>query len=275
MNTTFTVKVREPGGTWRTLDVYSNAVGGYPGNTASMAYFDTDGPVEVSVTYNSGTVTSAAVRPTNAGITPAINGNTLTFTISGPTKLSVEVNGNVNNNLHLFANPLEVNPPSPTDPNVIYLGPGVHNQGNSVPSGKTLYLAGGGVINGGVSFQSAVNSKFIGRGVLNFPNYGGLVINFSNDITVDGIIVNGYGNANSGGTGANIGNSSNVSLNNVKWFSNKKWTDGINVYAANNVTINDAFFRTGDDAIAIYALAKAGEKATGEIPRISKSPTAF
>ena len=44
--------------------------------------------------------------------------------------------------------------------------------------------------------------------MLSRPNYGGLVINFSNNITVDGIIVNNYGNANGGGTGANIGNSS-------------------------------------------------------------------
>ena len=103
------------------LDEYDTTVGGYHPSHASFVYFDTDGPVDVSVTYNTGTVSSAAVRPTSKGITPAINGNTSTFTISGPTKLSVEVNGDINHNLHLFANPLEVNPPSPSDPNVIYL----------------------------------------------------------------------------------------------------------------------------------------------------------
>ena len=48
----------------------------------------------------------------------------MTFTISGPMNLSAEVNGDVNNTLDIFANPVEVNPPSPTDPNVIYVGPG-------------------------------------------------------------------------------------------------------------------------------------------------------
>ncbi|RCW42439.1 glycosyl hydrolase family 28, partial [Paenibacillus prosopidis] len=273
MNTTYTVQVRVPGGNWQNVDVYNTTVGIVPAN-ASIAYFDTDGPVDLSITYNSGTVTSAAVHPTSKGITPAVNGNTMTFSISGPTKLSLEVNGNINNNLHLFVNPLEVNPPSPTDPNVIYLGPGVHNQSYVVPSGKTLYLAGGGVINGNVMFQSANNAKFLGRGMLSRPNYGGLVINFSNNITVDGIIVNNYGNANGGGTGANIGNSSNVLLNNVKWFSHKKWTDGINVYGSNNVTINDAYFRTGDDSIAIYATRQGGgESYWGNTQNIKVSNT--
>ncbi|RCW39719.1 glycosyl hydrolase family 28, partial [Paenibacillus prosopidis] len=273
MNTTYTVQVRVPGGAWQNVDVYNTTVGIVPAN-ASIAYFDTDGPVELSVTYNSGTVTSAAVHPTSKGITPAVNGNTMTFSISGPTKLSLEVNDNINNNLHLFVNPLEVNPPSPTDPNVIYLGPGVHNQSYVVPSGKTLYLAGGGVINGNVMFQSANNAKFLGRGMLSRPNYGGLVINFSNNITVDGIIVNNYGNANGGGTGANIGNSTNVLLNNVKWIAHKKWTDGINVYGSSNVTINDAFFRTGDDAIAIYSTRQGGgESYWGNVSNIKVSNT--
>ena len=273
MNTTYTVQVRVPGGTWQNVDVYNTTVGVTPTN-ASIAYFDTDGPVDLQITYNSGTVTSAAIHPTSAGLTPAVTGNTMTFSISGPTKLSVEVNGNVNTNLHLFVNPLEVNPPSPTDPNVIYLGPGVHNQSYTVPSGKTLYLAGGGVINGSVNFQSANNAKFIGRGMLSRPNYGGLVINFSNNITVDGIIVNNYGNANGGGTGTNIGNSANVLLNNVKLFSYKKWTDGLNVYGSKNVTINDGFYRTGDDAIALYGTRQGGgESFWGNTQNVTVSNT--
>lgn len=186
MNTTYTVQVRESGGTWQTLDVYNTRVSGYQTVDSSLAYFDTDGPVDVSVTYNSGTVTSAAIHPTSAGITPAVNGNTLTFSISGPTKLSVEVNGDVNNNLHLFANPLEVNPPSSTDPNVIYLGPGVYNQDYTVPSGKTLYIAGGAVVTGSVSLNNAVNAKVLGRGILNRPSWGALMVNNANGITIDG-----------------------------------------------------------------------------------------
>ena len=78
----------------------------------------------------------------------------------------MDVNGDVDNNLMIFANPLEVNPPSPTDPDVIYLGPGLYTQNYIVPSGKTLYIAGGAVVKGGVIMNNATNAKVIGRGVL-------------------------------------------------------------------------------------------------------------
>ena len=61
--------------------------------------------------------------------------------------------------LDLFANPVEVNPPSPTDPNVIYLGPGLYTQDYTVPSGKTLYIAGGAVIKAAVNLDNATNAK--------------------------------------------------------------------------------------------------------------------
>jgi hypothetical protein len=123
----YTVKVRVAGGSWQDLDEY-RAVVGIPSKTSvSFVYFDTDGPVEMSVTYNIGTLQSAKIRGLNQTITPTISGNTMTFTMAGPMKLSVEVNGNVNNHLMIFANPLEVNPPSANDPNVIYLGPGIYN----------------------------------------------------------------------------------------------------------------------------------------------------
>lgn len=254
LDTTFTVKVRVPGGTWQDLDEYQTRIGAPSrASFASFVYFDCDGPVELSVTYNSGTVASAAVRPSYRGITPAVNGNTATFTVSGPMKLTFDVNGNVDNNLMIFANPLEVNPPSASDPNVIYLGPGYYTQDITVPSGKTLYVAGGAVLKGGVTLDNATNAKVIGRGVLDHPAYGGVSANFANQITIDGIIINDFASYNSGGNGIIVGNSTNVTINNIKGLSYLKWSDGIDVYCSTNVTINDIFMRSGDDCIAIYA----------------------
>ena len=252
LNTDFTVKVRANGGAWQELDEYDTTVGGYHPSHASFVYFDTDGPVDVSVTYNTGTVSSAAVRPTSKGITPAINGNTLTFTISGPTKLSVEVNGDINHNLHLFANPLEVNPPSPSDPNVIYLAPGVYNQDYTVPSGKTLYIAGGAVVKGGVFLDGATNAAVKGRGILDHPSWRGISVNYAENITIDGIIVNDYGMGGGGGDLVDLQNAQNVTINNLKGFSYKSWTDGIDNMGSSNVTVNDGFIRSGDDSMAFY-----------------------
>ncbi|MGM0879913.1 MAG: carbohydrate binding domain-containing protein [Bacillota bacterium] len=252
LNTDFTVKVRANGGAWQDLDEYDTTVGGYNPAHASFVYFDTDGPVDVSVTYNAGTVSTAKVRPASKGITPAINGNTLTFTIPGPTKLSVEINGDIFHNLHLFANPLEVNPPSPSDPDVIYLGPGVYNGNQTVPSGKTLYIAGGAVVKGGVFLDGATNAAVRGRGILDHPSWRGISVNYAENITIDGIIVNDYGMGGGGGDLVDLQNANNVTVNNIKGFSYKSWTDGIDNMGSSNVTINDCFIRSGDDSMAFY-----------------------
>jgi hypothetical protein len=269
LNTDYTVQVREPGGTWQDLDEYQTTIGSSPSN-ASFVYFDTDGQVEMSVTYNVGSITSAVIRGLNLGITPTINGNTMTFSISGPMKLSVEVNGNVNRNLMIFANPLEVNPPSPTDPDVIYLGPGVYTQDYTVTSGKTLYIAGGAVVKGGVILDNATNAKVIGRGVLDHPQGKAISADYTNQITIDGIIVNDYGNGNEGGCAIALGNATNVLINNFKAFSVKKWGDAIDSFSSSNITINDVFIRSHDDAIAIYnARANGGRIWYGDSANIT------
>ncbi|RCW47517.1 discoidin domain-containing protein [Paenibacillus prosopidis] len=258
MNTTYTVQVQAPGGPWQSLDVYQTTVNGYTSSKTSFAYFDTDGPVNVSVTSNIGSISTAVIRPAAHGITPAINGNTMTFSMSGPMNISVEVNGDHNNTLDLFANPVDPNPPSPTDPNVIYVGPGLYTQNYVVPSGKTLYIAGGAVIIGGITVNNATNAKVLGRGVILNAPFRAIEVDHSNQITIDGIIVNDYGASNNGGYAINIGNSTNVSVNNFKAYSFKRWTDGIDIFASSYVAINNYFARTGDDAIAIYGARNFG-----------------
>ncbi|WP_372663714.1 LamG-like jellyroll fold domain-containing protein [Cohnella sp.] len=260
LNADFTAQVREPGGVWKGLDEYRTTVGHPTKSNASFVYFDTDGQVEMSVTYNAGTITSTRIRGLNTEITPTINGNTMTFAMSGPMKLSVEVNGELNRNIMIFANPLEVNPPSPTDPNVIYLGPGLYQQNYTVPSGKTLYIAGGAVVQGGIDMSNATNVKVIGRGVIDRPQYVGIIADYANQVTIDGVIVNNYGYGNNGGYSIMLGNATNVLVNNYKTFGINKWGDGIDAFAATNVTINDSYIRSHDDSIAIYNARNFGGK---------------
>jgi polygalacturonase len=251
LNTRFTVQVREPGGTWQNLDEYSATIGRSPVNS-SFVYFDCSGSVEVSVTLNTGSISTARIRPLSKGITPVVSGNTMTFTISGPMKLSVEVNGDRYNNLHLFANPIEVNPPIAGDTNVTYLGPGIYTGDYTVASGKTLYLAGGAILRGTVTLSNTTGAKLLGRGIIDHPSYQAITSDFSDKSTIDGVIVVDYGDGNSGGWGLRCGQSTNVTIRNFKAFSYRKWTDGIDLFCCKNVTIDDVFMRTGDDAIAIY-----------------------
>ena len=68
MKNDFTVKVREVGKDWQNVDTYSVKVDEVRGishhvEKASLAYFEFEGEVEVSVTYNTVKVASGKVRP--------------------------------------------------------------------------------------------------------------------------------------------------------------------------------------------------------------------
>ena len=113
----FTVRVRQSGSGWKEVVTYPMKVDEvrqtkHHVELASMGYFDFSGQVEVSVTYNKGEVKSGRVRPLSYGITPQISGSTMTFTLDRPRNLSIEVNGDIFHNLHLFANPIDKFRPS-------------------------------------------------------------------------------------------------------------------------------------------------------------------
>lgn len=145
-NSDFSVSVRIPGQKWQELPEYLVKVDEVRGTNhavenSSVSYFDFSGEVEVSVTSNKGDIQSARIRPLSYGITPEIKGNTLTFRLLQPRNLSVEVNGDIFHNLHLFANPIDEFIPDRKDTNLIYFGPGIHQIANGklkVTSGKAV-----------------------------------------------------------------------------------------------------------------------------------------
>ena len=168
LNDDFTVKVRQQGGKWITLSTYLIKVdevreGKHHVENASMVTFDFTGTVEVAVTCNREKVNMARVRPLSYNIPFQIKDNTILFSLERPGNLSVEVNGDIFHNLHLFANKPEENIPDKNDPNVIYYGPGIHEIADGelkVPSGKTVYLAGGSVLMGRVLMRMSTMSNW-------------------------------------------------------------------------------------------------------------------
>lgn len=248
----FTVKVRQPGKQWQPLDTYilevkkvGEAVE-FEVKETSMSYFDFSGEVEVSVTFNRGPVESARVRPLSYEITPEVDGNTLTFKLDRPRNLSVEVNGDIFNNLHLFANPIEEYKPNLKDKNLIYYGPGIHRPDGEeikIPSGKTLYLAGGAVLVARVVVEDAHDVKILGRGKVDHVQWGGIKISNSKNVLVEGVITSQCA----------TGGSNNVTIRNVKAISYTQWGDGMNVFASNNVLFDGVFCRNSDDCTTVYA----------------------
>lgn len=247
----FTVKVRESGKDWKPIDTYLVQVDEVQGNkhnveNASMSYFDFSGEVEVSVTFHHGTIQTGRIRPLSYGIVPSIDGNTMTFKLDCPRNLSVEVNGDIFHNLHLFANPIdEKKPKKQKDKNLIYFGPGIHTfPGDTlnVPSGKTVYVAGGALVKGCIQVVNAQNVKILGRGIVIPERRAGLRIVNSKNVLVEGVIT----------TQCPTGGSDSITIRNVKSISSYGWGDGMNVFASNNVLFDGVFCRNSDDCTTVY-----------------------
>jgi hypothetical protein len=252
-NDDYTVKVRIPKGEWKDLYEYNVKVDADKPQDASMVYFDCSGPVEVAVRKNNGPVQSVKVRPAAIGITTSLKGNTVFFTLSKPSKVSVEFNEDRLHNLHLFANPVETSRPNAADTNVVYFGPGVHTPKDTathaftIPSGKTVYIAGGAIVRGTIICDKVSDVRITGRGILDQPNRG-IEINYSHNITIDGIIVLNPRHYTVCG-----GQSDHITIRNLKSFSARGWGDGIDMMSCSDIIIDDIFMRNSDDCIAIYA----------------------
>jgi hypothetical protein len=253
-NGDYTVRVRKPGGQWQDLYEYNVKVDQLKGTdhsveNATMCSFDFSGEVEVSVTSNKKNIQQARIRPLSYGIKPEIKGNVLSFRLHQPRNISVEINGDIFHNLHVFANPVDSFIPDKKDSNLIYFGPGVHAIAGgklTIVSGKTVYLAGGAVLMGQVMIEKVRDVKLIGRGVIDPSVKLGICISNSKNITVEGIAC----------TQCATGGSDSVTIRNVKSISYYGWGDGMNVFASNNVLFDGVFCRNSDDCTTVYGTRK-------------------
>lgn len=251
LNNDFTVKVRPEGKSkWVIVPTYLVKVDEvretkHHVEHASMATFDFSEKVEIEVTYNKGKIDSARVRPLSYDIPFTIEGNTLQFSLEKPANLSVEVNGDIFHNLHLFANPLDTFKVDKKNPDLIYFGPGIHRfEGGEfrIPSGKTVYVAGGAVMMGRMLIENVHDVKLLGRGIIDPSVKMGIRIANSRNVYVEGLMA----------TQCATGGSDSVTIRNVKVISYFGWGDGMNVFSSRNVLFDRVFCRTSDDCTTVY-----------------------
>lgn len=251
-NDDFTVQVRQSGGSWKDLHEWKVQVDQDMQQTASVISFDFEGEVEVKIRKNNGLIHDVAVRPASLDIDPIVEGQMITFRLSKPANLSIEVNNDKLHNLHLFANAIFEEKILPNDTNVIYFGPGIHypdeqeNGVYNIPSGKTVFLHGGAVVCGKFLVEKAENVRIVGRGIVWQPTQG-VEIRHSNNVRIEGLIfINPSHDTICGGE------TRGLTIKGIKSFSNKIWADGIDLMSCSDVEIEDVFMRNSDDCIAIY-----------------------
>ena len=295
----FTTQVRTPGGEFSDLFTYAARVmrSGVSDATTPVGFvmFDSSGPVEVQVTYNGGNVDSAKIWPQAYGIEPSIDGNVITIPLAEPKNIVLEINGDMYDALQIFASPIETDIPSPSDPNVMFFEAGLHSYGNDpritretlpthygggtatqdviyVPSGTTVYIQGGAVVQAQIKtnpfgtqpgWDTVPRKSDItirGRGVIDVskwcgdftdadrkrnPEMPGIVIFNSDNVTVEGIVV-----VNPERQQINIHKSTHVTVDNFKGFTAMLEGDGIVSTGGNShVTVKNSYLRTSDDAL--------------------------
>ena len=185
--------------------------------------------------------------------------------------------GSLTHPLHIFANPLEVNPPSPYDQEVVYFAPGVYTVPDILlSSGKTLYIAGGAVVylqpsGSGSSnppilvppFIKTVNSSNVtirGRGILcgrqalAAGQRAQLIAgNFTQNLQVEGITLREAGDWT-----PVVSNSNQTTIDNIKILGHFENNDGVVISGSTNAVIKNSFVHNGDDSMEVKAWQPAG-----------------
>ena len=250
----FDVKARTPNGEWRSIDTYAFKVdrvadAKHNVEITSVAKFEFEGKVEVQVKSIAQDIRSFKVRPDSYGIKARQEGNTLTFSLDRPRYISVEINGNIYQNLQLFADNILEKPNVKKKTDLMYFGPGVHDfKGDSIhiPSGKTVFIDNGAVIKGWLSTYGSHDVKILGHGIVMPEHHEGIMVRYSKNILIDGPLT----------TQLPIGGSDSVTVRNTKVMSWYGWGDGFNIFASANVYQEHLFARTSDDCSTIYCTRK-------------------
>jgi hypothetical protein len=223
--------------------------------------------VRVTVTANR-EIRDWKVRPAALGITPQHEGRNFTFTLSRPQKLVLQINGPNGLKLLISGEPPETEVSAADAPDTLFFGPGVHRVGyRYVPPSniRTIYLAGGAVVEGTLRIKGRRNLKIIGRGILSmgeWPHAEQEGMNLQNN---DGLLIDGITSVNSPGWQIMIGGSNWAKIRNVKLLATKEHgnTDGIQTWNQHTVRVEDVFIRANDDSFAInhgtvYFIARNG-----------------
>lgn len=235
--------------------------------TVALASFDLIGHVRIRVTYTASPVHSAVIRPLSLGIEPELEENQITlFTLDKARDVMLELNGNKWKALHLLINSIENNSPTEDTEDLWYFAPGI-NQGSAyarvtdgvnlmVPSGKTVYLAGGAFITCRLNFVDVSNSAVRGHGFILGPKggytyreHGGAIhMSYAKNIRVEGVTSIG-----ANGFSLSVGECHNVLIDRYRSFSYAGNGDGIDIFCSTGITIQNCFLRNSDDTIALYS----------------------
>jgi len=190
---------------------------------------------------------------------------TFEFTLENPEKITILLNNDRHNSLHILTSLPEKNKPNPEDESVLFYKAGkTYDIGVlDLKDNQTLYIEGGAKLKGMIRVKDAKNVKIVGRGMIdgtlnessgNHPDgdepWRLIYMDHSDNIEIEGITL-----FNSLRWTIHPYSCTNLKINNIRVINWDYGSDGIDVSACQDVQITNSFLRTNDDPIAIKALS--------------------
>ena len=268
---------------WTKVDTYMAKVngrptsdpsrnGGEPGggkhqvSEISYCVFDFTGDVFVKVISKNRKFNTARIRPDYRGtIANVQNDSTVQFLLFQPENVSVELDGDINNNLLVFTSkpPMskeEAEKQAKKDGRTFKLyESGFYNQQDTIYIGSntTVYLDGGSYFTSTFAIEDVHDVSIMGRGIARPQRgYEGAHVHRSKNVLIDGLVLNT----------CPIGESQNVTLHDVRSISHPSWGDGLNVFGGcSDILFDRVFCRNSDDCTTAYATRKGFNGSTRNI----------
>lgn len=236
-------------------------------DTMSIALFedDFDAPVKVRV-HTSRRFSECRVRPSHLGIEPRkVDRHTVEFTLPSfdVRKVSVEFDGNRQENLFVVGNRKDAGKPSADTPGVLYFGPGEHDGGTlELTDNQTVYVDFGAVLHANFKV-SGNNVRIAGNGIISgsrMKHWGNreyacgdmlFAVTPEGAGHLTGFVMEDVTLIDSPSWTVSLNRVNDIRIDNinmVNWILNG---DGVDLVCCSNALIKDCLLRCYDDCITL------------------------
>ncbi|MGJ8726732.1 MAG: glycosyl hydrolase family 28 protein [Roseibacillus sp.] len=198
---------------------------------------------------------SVVVRPLARGIEARLQGNVVKFQLPTTGSLSVEFDGDIRHPILLFVDdPIEVRARVKSPSARVFTSGKIHDAGEiHLADGEQIFLEPGAIVRGVVRAEGVSDISITGSGFFDSSHRqdGEEKRRFLSFEECQRVSIDGVGIIGSYGWTIVPVKCRDVRIRNVKVFSNRDNDDGLDICNSREVLVDQCFFHTKDDNIAV------------------------